>query len=113
MRLDRGTDINQHGKYAAINLRRVREHLHGTRTFAEKARIKSALALLEDENVLTYGLPDTPGEFFLIMLKDECAYPALIAYSLKANEFDSEYAQDVRQLAERSGEKNPWHKFPD
>ena len=113
MKLDRGTNINKQGKYAAVNMRRVRDIMHGPRSHEEKQKIKSALALLEKEAVLSYGLPFTYGEFFLIMLKDECAYPALIAYALKVQEFDKEYAEDIRQLAERAGINNPWCKRPD
>lgn len=54
-------------------------------------------------------------EFFVIMLKDECAQAALYAYAQGA-EFrlgDQEWADEVRELARRSGPASPFCKTPD
>lgn len=55
-------------------------------------------------------------EFFVIMLKDVHALPALLAYAQSA-EFqgteDSEWSDEVRSLARRSGVHSPFCKDPD
>mgnify|MGYP001570027167 CR=1 FL=1 len=52
-------------------------------------------------------------EFFIIKLKDKYARAALRAYANQASLDDEEYANEVRELADRSGPSHPLHKKPD
>lgn len=52
-------------------------------------------------------------EFFVIMLKDINAKPALHAYAASAEKTDLEYGKEVRELAERSGVDSIHCKVPD
>jgi hypothetical protein len=52
-------------------------------------------------------------EFFVIKLKDEFSQAALMAYADAAEEWDPEYAAEVRVMAERSGPGHPNCKRPD
>lgn len=70
-----------------------------------------------DNRKQCWVVDDGPGEqneHFVLMLKDRFAGAALEAYAAvaeAAGEF--EYAQDVRELAARSGVYHPNCKYPD
>lgn len=106
MKLDRNTDGGS--KYAAINMRRVHA-LNPEQTVAAQA----AIAELEKLGVLVKSSVGSEDEFFLIKLKDRYAFPALAAYAQMASRFDTEYAEEIRQMSKRSGLNSPWCKPPD
>lgn len=64
MRLDR--NANGQGKYAVINLRKVKE----VESSYSRARIGYMLDILLDLGVLEYGNVGTEEEFFVLKLKD-------------------------------------------
>ena len=107
MRLDR--NFNSVGKYAIIDMRRVRE----LRMAIPDEGITEALTILKSYGVLQYGEPGTEHEFFVLKLKDKYADEALEAYAAMAIEDDPEYAADVRALADRAGSNSPFCKKPD
>jgi len=79
-------------------------------------KCKYALIERQKNNHVEYGLPGTENEFFVIKLKDRHAQAALIGYlqSLTSqDEYDAEYAMDIKELAKRSGPDNQWCKDPD
>lgn len=87
MRLKRNITIDQTGKYSLI------EH--------------------DKSGYIENGLPHTENEFFVLKLKDRHALPALLAYVNSCIETDPELADDVFELAKRSGENSKWCKLPD
>lgn len=85
MKLDRNTSKDGKGKYSITNNRTGKVE-HG----------------------------DTPeAEFFVIKLKDKYAQDALVAYANAAAQDDTEYANEVMELALRSGPAHPLCKMPD
>lgn len=54
-----------------------------------------------------------PNEFFVIKLKDRHAQVALDAYADSVERADPEYAAEVRDLADRAGERSLFCKEPD
>jgi hypothetical protein len=85
MKLDRNVNANGKGKYSIIN-NRTGQVEHG----------------------------DNPeDQFFVIKLKDKYAQAALLAYANAAAQDDTEYANEVMQLAMRSGPAHPLCKMPD
>jgi hypothetical protein len=110
MKLDRNIPTGHGNKYGLIKNRRLEElrdragHLPTT--------IGNAILTLVDAGVLDWGCsPDT--EFFVIRLKDRNAGPALGSYAIAAMTDDPEYANDVAELAARSGLRHPCCKRPD
>jgi len=86
MKLDRNKNTNGLGKYALLNLRR---------------------------NTVEWGEPMSSQEFFVIKLKDKHAEAALLAYAESVQKEDPEFASEIKELASRAGENNPWCKSPD
>ena len=75
---------------------------------------KYALIEREKNDHITYGLPYSKDEFFVIKLKDIHSKDALNAYvdSVLGFGVDYEYADQVRELADRAGVDNQWCKHP-
>lgn len=69
--------------------------------------------LAKHPEAVKFGPPGSKDEFFVVMLKDECAEAALTAYAQHAASFDKEYASAVLDLADRAGPNSPWCKRPD
>lgn len=109
MKMDRDTNPQSLGKYALV-LWRAFLALEGD----ELARAKKALEELKSLGLLDEGLVGTESEFMVFRLRDYHALPALVAYaqSHKASG-DLEFAQAVRDMAERSGPNSPFCKEPD
>jgi hypothetical protein len=86
MRLDRNVNPDGRGKYALINLR---------------------------TNQVEWG-DKAADEFFVLKLKDKYAMTALDAYA-QAAELDgnTEWADEIRELAARAGPLHPHCKVPD
>jgi hypothetical protein len=105
MRLDR--TAKGHGKYAVINMRRLE-------TIRAIPGVAAALETLDAFGAINYGGVGTEHEFFVLMLKDRFAYPALDGYVVAANfAGEKEYAQDIVDLRDRSGSRSQWCKTPD
>ncbi len=86
MKMDRNLNANGKGKYALLNLR---------------------------EDIIEWGFVGGSNEFFVIKLKDKYAQAALEAYANAAECDDLEWANEVRKLAQRSGQNHPLCKRPD
>jgi len=117
MKLDRNETENTDrwpgsGKYALILLRKVDDCRQGTFA-ALPEEIAKAFLLLEREGLLDMGYAGSPSEFFVMRLKDKYAKAALEAYADAANVDDPEWAQEVQDLAQRSGPNHPHCKRPD
>jgi hypothetical protein len=108
MKLDRNGDPLGVGKYALVNIRKVRA-LDGIQAAMASDLITKLYAL----GVLETGEKGSSEEFFAIKLKDKYADKALIAYAEAAQDADREYANDVYDLAARSGSHSPFCKQPD
>lgn len=84
MKLDRDVNKDGVGKYAVVNMRKVREieGRCGALSSAPYLRedVRNALDLLEQVGVLDYGRGEK--DFFLIRLADRFAYRALHAYAM-------------------------------
>jgi hypothetical protein len=114
MKMDRNLPENDGaGKYAVINLRRLRDLCPGGTFEKFTPGVTEALRVLEEVGALEWGRTGEQDEFFLVKLKDRNAYPALNAYANSAESHDPEWAAEVRELAERSGLNSPWCKEPD
>ena len=114
MKLDRNINDDGLGKYAVINLRKLNELCGHAGTFHRwTPEVEHALKVLENAGALEWGCVGNPDEFFVIKLKDRSAMHALMAYSAEAYKDDPEWAENVRQLALRSGPFHPLCKKPD
>lgn len=113
MRLDRfNANAGYRNKYAVINMRNLSVSLSGK----DGEEIKKALATLSQAGLVNHGEPGTAGEFFVLMLKDEFAREALLAYAARAGEEGGkyhEYSIDIDKLADRAGTGSPFAKLPD
>ena len=119
MRLDR---TKGNGKYAVINRRKLAEYLDKCGPHASQT-VESALALLHDADVLSYGDESQEAQFFVMRYPDKFTAPALRAYgnavmqeahnNLAKKDYSAsliEYCADVMResdLAERIGCKTP------
>ncbi len=112
MKLDRNLNPAGTGKYALLKLRKL-EDVRAQEPFGKIAKpIADALKLLEENGILDWG--NTPqSEFFVIRLSDIYATEALESYAEEAQYDDPEYANEVYELALRSGLNNPFCKRPD
>jgi len=105
MKLDRNLTNDGRGKYAVVRLRRID---------GAPPELKQALDLLITGGFVTMDAPGGEDEFFVIMLKDAYAQPALVAYANAAlADGEIEYAGEVLDLAARSGRSHPLCKKPD
>jgi hypothetical protein len=112
MKLDRNIAENEgRGKYAVVKMRALAQIVKENGRMPDALR--DALAALEAVGVLDYGAAGTVDEFFLIRLKDEFSTPALRAYAFAAEDYDFEYASEVRDMARRSGKYSEFCKKPD
>lgn len=63
---------------------------------------------------IEHGAPGTRNEFFVVMLKDENAHGALLAYANEAAcNGDMELSREVKELVKRAGKNSQWCKKPD
>lgn len=112
MKLDRNINQDGRGKYAILQLRKLATY-EPAETFGKSA-VLDAVALLDKEGLIDWGQTGTDREFFLIRLKDKYAQPALDAYATAAEkDGDAEYAGEIHEMANRSGQQSPWCKKPD
>jgi len=109
MKLDRNIPENRKqgkGKYLLINCRKM-----------DKAPAKTLVKMKEyyliPVEAVEGGAPGEIDEFFLIKLRDRHALPALEAYSESIKPIDPEFAEEISQLAARSGRFSPFCKDPD
>lgn len=103
MKLDRNSGL---GKYALINLREL-----PIDEGCDENEI--SFEVYNNPDSVQMGPVGSPDEFFVIKLKDRFAQAALNAYADAAEKIDPEYAEEIRQLAKRSGPSHPNCKFPD
>jgi hypothetical protein len=114
MKLDRNTNRDGRGKYAVIDLRRLREACGRPNALEQwTPEVAQALKTLSEAGALEWGPVGGENEFFLMKLKDEYAKPALEAYANAASREDAEYAEAVQELANRAGCFSPFCKKPD
>lgn len=108
MKLDRNINQSGLGKYALINLRRLHQDGGNIHWQGEG---KYGLVSVPNEYVeFGNGIHD---EFFVIKLKDKYASVTLSAYANAARDDDSEYADEIENLARRAGPNHPLCKKPD
>jgi hypothetical protein len=105
MKLDRNINKTGKGKYAFINLRKIPGDLRTPEDISA--------AILANPECVEFGEAHGPNEFFLLKLNDKYAADALIFYADAASEDDTEYSEQIRELATRSGTNNPFCKKPD
>jgi hypothetical protein len=114
MKMDRNTNPDGSGKYALLNMRKLKQkQTLNRKDFDLQRRIDAALATLREIGVLEMGNVGTETEFFPIKLKDVHSHAALIAYANHAAIEQPEFAKDVLEMATRAGVNNPWCKLPD
>jgi hypothetical protein len=104
MKLDRNLNPTGQGKYALINFRRAD---------FDNEEVRHAFAVLQSHGAIDMGFVGDPDEFFVIKLRDQHARPALDAYAAAAWPDDPEWANEVADMAKRSGEDSPHCKRPD
>lgn len=109
MKLDRNTQPTGTGKYALIKMR------NWPKGEPESQQVTDALLNLASHGMLDYGCtPET--EFFVMRLKDKFSYKGLMGYQraiLDEEKPDVEYAQEIFDMARRSGPNSPHCKLPD
>lgn len=107
MKLDRNDNPSGIGKYAVVNMRRLRALGDDLEALALKR-----LGELETLGVIDRGAKGDEDEFFVIKLKDRNAAAALYAYAASAALTDAEYAREIGDLADRA-KNHPSLKTPD
>lgn len=114
MKMDRNENDDGLGKYAVLNLRKLKDYERNA-TFGPRwdHDIHQALQTLEQAGVLDWGLLGSETEFFLLRLKDRHAQTALIAYADSINQTDKQFAGEVYEMAQRAGPASPFCKDPD
>lgn len=111
MKLDRN-GING-GKYAVLNMRRVRQEMELERSYSGGSNpVHLAIQILENHGLINYGEAGTASEFFVIMLKDEHACMALTGYAANVTN-DREYQNEILDLSLRAGPNSLFCKAPD
>lgn len=105
MRLDRNINADGRGKYALVLMRKLVGDI--------PPDTAAALDLLQERGLLDFGEAYTEREFFVIRLKDRYAAEALEAYANEAGKADSEYADEIREMADRAGPASRFCKVPD
>lgn len=119
MKLDRNINANRRGKYALLKLRRLSEIEAWDGSDGEAAdrqAVIDAIALLERAGILDWGYAVTEGEFMVMRLKDKYAYRGMMGYHkaiMLEDDADLEYAQEILDMAKRSGPNSQWCKKPD
>lgn len=113
MKMDRNENLDGVGKYAIINLRKLTEKCDGGTFRRWSPEVEQALNILESVGVLEWGRTGEADEFFLIKLKDKHAQAPLFAYAASAKVEDPEWAEEIEELARRSGPAHPLCKTPD
>lgn len=113
MKLDRNIPGNLgRGKYALIKLRPFVAMHDNADSGSSIARVRAALATLEEFGMLDYGnSPKT--EFFVMRVKDKYAGDGLAGYAMAAVLDDPEYAEEILEMASRAGHNSPHCKAPD
>ena len=86
--------------------------MHLLRNITPDGSCKYSLVQHEKNDTIEAGLPNTEHEFFVLKLKDKYAQAALNAYVEAVEGDDPEYAEEVRELANRAGEDSPWCHTP-
>lgn len=113
MKLDRNINANGRGKYALLKLRKLADTAYCDDPFQEiDPEVAEAIQTLEKAGILDWG-NTVDSEFFLIRLKDRHAAAALHAYAGDAYHHDREYAIEVEEMANRSGQHHRSCKAPD
>lgn len=112
MKLDRNIG-RPDGKYALILNRKLDEIRAQNPSQSLPPDITMALAVLRGAGVIDDGPKGSPGEFFVIRLRDKYAPAALHCYSMEAEADDMEYGREVLELASRAGRHSPFCKRPD
>ena len=79
----------------------------------QRNAILNAIAVLDSAGLINWGAVGSPNEFVALMLKDIFTPDALYAYSWAVGVTDPEYANEMRDMAERSGKNHPNCKRPD
>lgn len=105
MQLDRNLNEGGKGKYALINLRKIKGDSRTGQAVAE--------AIFKNPESVEFGIVGAPDEFWPIKLKDKYAAAALPAYADAARADDPEYANQVEEMVKRSGPNSPYCKAPD
>lgn len=108
MKLMRNTTPDGQCKYAAIRMDTL-----ATLPADQQRDALTAMMLLNGMGVLENPRPGEREEFFLVKLKDRHSTQALDAYATSIQPHDPEFAADVSELADRSGQHSPWCKEPD
>jgi len=104
--LDRLKNEDGIGKYIVIKVDEL--------NFRPRSAETLAIGILANPKAVKFGRVGEADEFFVIMLKDECARDALIAYARKACEIGLvKFGQAVQNLAERAGFLSKFCKLPD
>ena len=104
MKFDRDVN-NGEGKYALLNLRKLRAN--------DSVAVREAVKTLARAGVVEFGREGEKDEFFVVKLRDVYAPGALLGYAARAANSDLEWSQEVRRLAARAGGHSPFCKKPD
>jgi hypothetical protein len=110
MKLDRNNNPDGKGKYALVKLRNF-----PAEQWAQN-EVAFALKTLAAHGMLDYGDLGTESEFMVMRLKDKYAYKGLMGYFRAVSDDDEpdlEYAQEILDMANRSGPHSQWCKKPD
>lgn len=103
MQLDRNINKSGKGKYALIKLRDIPTD---PRTPQELAQ-----AILDNPECVDFGVKGSESEFFVTKLKDKYAAPSLHAYAKAAANDDTEWSNEVTDMAIRA-ENHPNQNEP-
>lgn len=111
MKFDRSLNADGLGKYALLKLRNYPKP-----DAPGRESVDQALSVLSQAGMLDMGYVGTESEFFLMRLKDKYSLKALLAYQRAVCDdepTDTEYAQEILDMANRAGPNSQWCKKPD
>jgi hypothetical protein len=109
MKLDRNHEAM--GKYALVCIRKL-DPIDAADFYAGAREGLDSDEIGVRRSAIELGEVGSEDEFFVLKLKDEFASVALNAYAYAAEEYDPEYADQIRELAARAY-RHPSRKRPD
>jgi hypothetical protein len=118
IKLDRNINPDGSGKYALINLRKLRNPNTFPKGVTQAVEAEAAIKLLSDLGIIQWGNESPGDQFFVVKYKDRFAADALEAYARAAGDYSDrtsdpnlkEFAAEILNeayKARRLGNKNP------
>lgn len=87
MKLDRNTNNDRRGKYALVNMRKLKPIIDGSPHNANTQAVTHAISLLCEQGLITFGTESPGDQFFVMKYKDKFTADGLQGYATAAAEW--------------------------